>query len=118
MPIHIGGHKRGGEVVPWMRSFLQPDAVGIVEHLDNGGYPRAFGLARGIGVDRLGQPVELNSVLVRDPEHLGDDVRRQQARDILDQVELVLISNSINDLGCQPLDAGPHPTCSAAQEPG
>jgi hypothetical protein len=54
VPIHIGGDKRGGEVVPWMCLFLFPDAVGIVEHLDDGGYPRALGQARGIGVERLG----------------------------------------------------------------
>jgi hypothetical protein len=108
--------ERSSWPVRWMYWGLC--AVGIVEHLDNGGYPRAIGLARGIGVERLGQPVELDSVLARDPEHLGDDVRREQARDILDQVELVPVSNAVSDVGGQPFDPGAHSARSAAQEPG
>ena len=63
VPVHLGARERGSEVVCGTGALGVPDAGGVAEHLQDGGQPRALGLARGIGVDRLGQPVQLDPVL-------------------------------------------------------
>ena len=97
-----------GEIVGRLGPLLLPHAAGVVEHLEHRTERRARRHALRRGMDRLGEPVERDAVLVRDAEHVGDDVRRHQPGDVLDEIALALVDHAIDDALRQQLDPRPH----------
>ena len=74
-----------------------PDAARVVEHLDHRAHRRRRPPTLGRGVDRLGERVERDAVLVRDAEHVGDHVRRHQPGDVGDEVALAALGDAVDD---------------------
>ena len=79
----------------------------IVEHLHRGNGP-FLNCYRFVGrMHLLGQFVQMAAVLQRDTHKIGDNVGRQFARDIADQVAFAARDYPVDDLTRQLLDPGP-----------
>ena len=85
-----------GDVVRGLGELPVPDVRRVHQHLEH----RGAGLTRRRrrGVHLLGEDVQPAAVVQRDAEHVGDDVGRELAGDVVDEVALAALDDGVDDL--------------------
>ena len=105
--VDFGIQELRGEVGAGMFALVIRHAHRVVEHLHRGDGPFVHG-HRFVGrMHLLGQFVQMAAILQRDTHQIGDNVGRQFARDIADQVAFAARDYPVDDLARQLLDPGP-----------